>query len=441
MSLSSNIIIQENSIKKSLISLSGLSTELNNVTQFNQENIWSYKNKQYVTFVNKDGRVIVAKRSINSESWITSDTGKSVNTSDLHCGSVLGIDPDGFIHLFFDTHASPTTGHYLRSAGPEDISTWTDAPQMTGMNENAITYVKCFKNKSNLFCIYRNGYAGSGQAYLNKYDYKNKIWKPLVHPFIGVDSEIRSPYFSEIGVDSLGRFHVFWTWRENIKGGWVNINICYAFSDDAGNSWAKSNGTQYTTPINYANAEVVDNIGLHGGLINDPRMDVDIQNRPHLTYYKADKKGFENYYHTWLNRGSWQIDQVTAFKSSPERKVKWSGTLSPLPLGRPSIALRGEEANILFTYPIGKGLLYAAVADYPYTAWKFSQLGSDRWLEMEINFDKLQWKDQQEFHIFASAPDRNPGEVPVYIIETKPPWLAGYGFEAVFHQKICLKAE
>lgn len=421
----------------STIGTDGLRAQQHNIMTFTSENLWTFNGNQYTVYIDSDGHVTVGKRALPSEAWSVVDTGKSVTTTDLHCGASLGIDPDGYIHVFYGFHDSAITGHYMVSHAAENISTWDDKTQMTGSNENAVTYVKCFTNGSYLFCTYRNGSSGNGETYLNKYAHATTSWSAIQAPFINTTAAVNNPYPSEIAVDSAGKFHIAWTWRElGTNGAWSNENICYAYSDDSGANWKKADGTSYTPPIEFAASEVADTVasGING-LLNDPRLAVDSSNYPHITYYKSDTNGFINYYHTWYNGTAWATNQITTFTCVHEDDIPWYGTLDPLPLARPSIVMNGTTAYVLFTFPIMSGNLYAAVADSPYTSWSFHRLGSNAWASMEINWDKQYWASNARLDIVASAPDRETGSIPIYSLSTTPSgWVYGRTFDQTFKE-------
>jgi hypothetical protein len=420
----SGMTVESVNIKE--ISSNGLRQNLHNVMQFGQETLWTHGGYQYAVFISSDARVIAAKRQLPDGSWSTYDTGKTVSSTDLHCGAVLGVDPNGYIHVFYGFHNSPVSGHYMVSTNPGDIAVWTDKTQMTGSNEDSVSYVKCFKNSSYLFCVYRNGGSGDGEIYLNRYDHASSSWVAVQHPLINPVADVRNPYVSEVAVDNAGVFHIAWTWRENLTWGWVNKNVCYAKSENSGVTWKKSDGSTYTTPITFAASEVIDTADIGDGLINDPRIAVDSSNYPHVTYWRADSEKFLNYFHLWFDGSSWSKNQVTSFKYVREDVIPWAGLLSPLPLCRPTILTSGTTVIILFCYPCGGGQLYAATASSPYTSWRFHLLGLNIWGEMEPNFDKQYWVSDAKLHILASAPDGATGSISVNALETTPSsWGSG----------------
>jgi hypothetical protein len=424
-------------VTKSMIASNGLRQYQHNIMTFGTERIWTFNGNQYTCFVDSSNNVIAAKRSSPNGAWTTQDTGFDVtapNDIDLHCGASLGIDPNGYIHIWFGMHSNGISGHYIKSNAAENITAWTSIVTMTGSNENAVTYVKPFSDGTNLYCIYRNGVSGDGEIYLNKYTHGTTTWSAVAAPLINSVAASGSPYTSEVVVDALGYFHISWTWRiSNADGTWNNYNICYAKSLDKGVSWKKSDGSSYSLPILYANSEVVDTIGNNGGLLNDTRLDVDSNNLPHITYYKADSAGFENYYHTWYSGSTWTVNQITNLTCYRNTDMPWMGVLSPLPLARPSIVMNGTQAIVLFTFPIGSGLLRAAVASSPYTSWTFYILGSDDWGELEICFDRSYWRSAAVLDIFAALADRKTGSSPVYDLRTTPSnWTNGSTFEYMF---------
>jgi len=400
---------------------------------FTAESLWTYNGNQYAVFIDSSGNVIAAKRSLPDGSWETADTGLNVGTDDLHRTANLGIDPDGYIHIIAGLHNNPLSNHYVVSTNPEDITSWTFKTQMTGANEDSVTYPSFFTDGNYLYCHYRNGEAGDGEIYLNKYDHTTKTWTALHHPWINPVADTRSPYIDAVVVDSNGHLHVSWCWRRLFNGEWTNEKVCYAKSEDGGATWKKSDGTVYTVPITFADSEVVDSVGEGGGLLNSNDMGVDSNNRPHIVYYKGDINGFFNYFHAWFDGSSWHINQITTFEKDKLTNWTYAGLVCPLPLCRPSIVLSGTDAIVLFTHPVGNGIICAAKASHPYTSWSFHKLGNDTWGMAELNFDRIYWETTSKLHIFVSNPDGQAGSTPVYVLETTPSnWAYSYSLDELF---------
>jgi len=434
-------------ITKVLINSDGLRANVHNQMSFNHESLWTFNGNQYATFADSSGHVIVAKRSLPSGEWSTQDTGKTVNTADLHNTTNLGIDPDGYIHVIYDCHVTDITSNvrYIKSTNAEDISSWTDqASGMTGSNEDEFTYPTFFSDGTNLYCFYRNGGGYTANWYLNKYTHGGTpSWGAVQHPLLSADGT-RRPYLEGIAVDGNGYFHLFWCYREGLDVGFMNAKISYAKSEDKGTTWKKSTGDSYSLPIAYSAAEVIDDVGEDDGLLNSNEVCVDSNNIPHMVYYKVDEGDYFNYYHIWLNGSNWATNRVTEFTHATGTGYlpygqpgvgDYGGSQFPnLPLSRPIVVASDTDIIVLYTHPTVTSKVYAAKASTPYTSWAFYKLDSDIWGTCtELNVDKQYWASEGELHILLSAADLEEGSVPVYSVETTPSnWSNSYTFDEMY---------
>ena len=394
---------------KILISNDAFGGDILNVASFITESLWTFNSYQYVTFIDSSGNIMVGKRALPNGEWTIVDTGYDVDTSDSHHAASLGIDPDGYIHISYGMHDDPL--QYIRSDNPEDITSFSPA-SMTGLDENVVTYPTFFTDGNHLYFAYRNGASGNGELYLNKYDHNTKTWKVLQHPLINPPAASRNPYWDYIVIDSAGRFHISWCWRDS-SDPITNHDICYAYSDDGGQTWKKSDGSLYSLPITYGDSEIIDPIPINSGLLNQNDLAVDIKNRPHIVYYKLDENGYENYYHAWFDGSSWHINKITHFSTIEWADLEANGYVYPM--ARPTIVVDGTKVIVLFR--VGSaGYLYAALADEPYTSWCFVRF-DEIWGWMEPKYDRQYWMQERYLYIVAQ---RTMGENPetIYLLET-----------------------
>lgn len=94
---------------------------------------------------------------------------------------------------------------------------------------------------------YRTGGSGGGSQYIATYDATTGLWD-TPHEFIngtnsifydddyGTSSNNRNAYLNGLDIDTTGRLHTTWTWRETATGS-SNHDIMYAYSDDGGDTW------------------------------------------------------------------------------------------------------------------------------------------------------------------------------------------------------------
>jgi hypothetical protein len=279
---------------------------------------------QYVVWVDDNRKARIARRAWR-QPWSTSvDLSTASGTAlsadfGLDSHRTIHVSVDGYGHLHVAGDHLVAALRYMRSVKPHDIGgAWTTG--MVGTEEESVTYPNFIRAKSgSLFFSYRNRGAGGSSAanqYLNKYNPIAGTWARVCNLFAGslVGGDF-SAYVTDVAVDrSSGRWHVFWTNRTSNVGPQFNEDICYAYTDDEGVTWRKTDGTAYTLPITRATSEVV--VDLAGGAtetIQNPHHSgaaVDSSGHPHSVWIVADAGGIDRYRHVWHNGTAWQYDTL-----------------------------------------------------------------------------------------------------------------------------------
>ncbi|QCB93288.1 BNR repeat-containing protein [Cellulomonas shaoxiangyii] len=229
-------------------------------------------------------------------------------TVDLHNGLDIGVDAAGFVHLVGNVHSAPI--RYVRSAAPGDITAWT-VEVMVG-DETEVSYPSFFKVDGALLFGFRQGGSGSGDYVLNRWG--GAAWTRVAKVIDGAASG-QSPYVNHVAVERAGgahpgRMHLTWCWRRTSA---VNTNhdICYAYSDDAGVTWRRSDDSAYVGPITLDTSEVGVAIPENGGLLNSMGCEVDAAGRVHTAAFRYDANGYTQIHHVWLDDTGWHSEQVT----------------------------------------------------------------------------------------------------------------------------------
>lgn len=236
--------------------------------------------------------------------------------NDSHCVPAIGIDTDGHIHLAANMHSDAL--RYGRSSTPMDISSIIGS-SMTGANEDQVTYPSFLIDPTDgtLFFRWRNGVAGNGNEYLNKYSTGSESWSAVAHPLINGVTATENPYMQHPIFDRNGRLHYAWLWTDS--GTFFTSDLSYAYSDDQGATWKKATGAAQTVPITHANCSfILDTASSGSGLINQCGMDVDSQGIPHVFNFLTDVAGVSQIHHFWpegLGTGgvTWHNDKLTNF--------------------------------------------------------------------------------------------------------------------------------
>ncbi|WP_236620966.1 BNR repeat-containing protein [Rhodopirellula sallentina] len=230
-----------------------------------QSPIVSYRGYQYVGYVDSRRRVCLARRELPASDWsVIRFEDHHFGSNDSHNTIVIGIcKKDGTIHLAFDHHASPL--HYRVSkrnvANRGESFDWE--PSLFGPIQSAlgpietaerVTYPRFFSSPDgDLMLYYRAMTSGNGDGMIERYDGDAHDWVPGMGKFIARDigvyehngrtSLYRCPYMNSLSFSNQ-RLHATWVWRDRFEktNPRNQHDLCYAYSDDMGNTWHDSNG-------------------------------------------------------------------------------------------------------------------------------------------------------------------------------------------------------
>ena len=236
---------------------------------------------------------------------------------DPHHGYSLGVAADGRLHLAGNCHNEPL--RYARSL-PGDPTRWETA-RMIGADEARVTY-PAFASlpDGTLLFFYRDGRAGSGDAYLNRL-------RPGAHDWerVGVVVEGRrsgeSPYLNHVAVGRDGVLHLSGCFRG--KGGAEhNRDVWHVCSSDAGTSWQDAGGAPLEAPLTHGAVPIVVPTASHGsGLVNQMGMDVDPAGHPHLAYLHYDAAGATQVAVASHDGGQWHRRDITSLTHRMETRT------------------------------------------------------------------------------------------------------------------------
>jgi hypothetical protein len=346
-----------------------------NGVSFQAEPFMTYGDYQYATWYhlgadNED--VYLARRQLSGTSWEVMDTGANFTNGDgvgggtlwdAHNVVLMGISGEGRIHLSWDHH-----GHNLRymntNPGAATSGTWNSSllnAERSSLNAGGgsigtLTYPQFTTDPAtgNMFMNYRTGGSGAGNQFIATFDQSTGVWN-APHEFIngtssifyddafGEGSNTRNAYLNGLDVDSTGRLHTTWTWRESAGG--TNHDIMYAYSDDGGDTWLNNAGAVVGTvgsPMNM-NSPGTTIFPMNRGntLMNQQTQAVDLDNRVHMVmWHKRDSaapiNGFTtapaDYFHYYRDptTGVWdrtELPTSRAVGSRPDMAYDENGNL------------------------------------------------------------------------------------------------------------------
>ena len=316
-------------------------------------------------YYDSKGNVIVAIAD-KDFSWKSCDICCIGNIRDAHNSISCMIDGNGFIHVAWSDHNGQL--NYVRSKKSCELLFQTElssddfpSQKMIGDLEDRVTYPEFYYQPSgNLVFLYRSGESGDGLLVVNQYDTSSSAWTRIHNCLISGEGHV-SPYWQAC-VDTLGRLHISWTWRETADVN-SNYNICYAVStDDALKEFCRSDSTRYDLPITEASAEVICPVPQNSMLINQTSMAVDEDNTPYIaTFWRTDGivqyrilRGKKSEGNKNMNSGFSEVSPVSSWSvmntgiRTTDFRLDGKGT-KRLPCARPSILISGtgDQAVIL----------------------------------------------------------------------------------------------
>ena len=260
---------------------------------------------QFIAYFNRDRMMTVASRKSGSNEWKKQVLDNRLMW-DSHNRVRLGIDEAGYIHVSGNMHVHPLA--YFRSTRPYDVSSMVEVNEMTGKDEEHVTYPKFFRDKTgSLFFSYRDGTCGDGNILVNKFSPETMTWERfLTEPlFEGIEDDGTRAAYHQWVKDSNGDFHFLWIWRwtPDVE---TSHQICYATTPDL-KHWKNAAGESISLPFRPDDERViVDGTPSKGGMHNSRyRIILTNEDEPVVGYIKYDEAGLTQLYVAKFQNGNW----------------------------------------------------------------------------------------------------------------------------------------
>lgn len=393
-----------------------------NVVIFRKNSVTTHENSQVASFYDQEGRVILARRKLDSTNWDIQKTQYTGNVRDAHNSISIAFDGKGMLHMAWDHH-----NHPLRYA--RGLTELGGKQSMTGQRENRVSYPEFYNLPDDgLLFIYRDGASGSGNLVVNRYDAQTSQWRQLHANLISGQGQ-RNAYW-QAAVDQKGTVHLSWVWRESPDVA-SNHDMCYARSTDGGVTWTKTTGEQYSLPITAETAEYAARIPAAHELMNQTSMTSDSQGRPYIATYWRDEGADIPQYHVIYHDGAkWQVSnvgqQTIAFRLG-------GGGTKRVPISRPQIladATGGVDRAYLLFRDEGRGnkVSLASCPDLSKGQWRVEDLTTGSVQMWEPTYDPITWQRDKVIHALVQQAEQGDGERVVetgprmvYLLEHKPP--------------------
>ncbi|WP_246998286.1 BNR repeat-containing protein [Halosolutus gelatinilyticus] len=370
-----------------------------------QPRLTTYNDRQYYAYWTQEGSLVVAARDLPDGEWVQTDLDVEIDVRDGHWTPGIGVGPDGHVFLNYNTRDSEI--RWRQSTNPEDVRSFgEERVGMTGQNESSVTYLEFTRLiDGTLLAGYREGMSGAGNWMLNRWDPDTEAWEPLQHPLIDGEGEHNS-YMWNLVQSEDGMLHYFFNWREtwNVQ---TNVDLSYARSADGGKTWERSDGTPYTLPITFGEAEIVDPIEPGSNFINqgwasyDPRTGA-----PHVTYYRDDENGHTQVFHAYLDDGEWVIESAT--NRTTDIDLGGPGVVAS-PIGRMGIVVDEDGDVHILTRDFEHGS-WPLLVEKIDGEWRTSVLYKRNMTWSDVHIDPARWRADRVLSYVDHQ--QNVGDVP-----------------------------
>lgn len=394
-----------------------------NCTIFRHNAVCSRGGLQFTAYYDPDGRLILARRRLDSRDWETRVTPWRGGVADAHNSISLAIDGAGYLHLSWDHHGHPL--RYCRSTAPWSLEL-TDKLPMVGTLENRVTYPEFYNlPEGDLLFFYRDGSSGNGNLVLNRYLAREQRWIRVQNNLLDGEGQ-RNAYWQTAVDPRSGAIHLSWVWREtgDVR---TNHDLAYARSDDGGQTWRRSDGAPLAIPIREATAEYAVRIPQDSELANQTSMAVDPQGRPCIaTFWRAAPHEVPQYRVVWHDGTAWQMRQVGQRTLNFHRSG--GGTKRP-PISRPVILIDPlcPATRVLVLFRDGerdRKLSVALCDDLETGDWSIVDLTPESVGQADPLYDPDVWAEQGRLHLFTQFVGQGDSETeeavppqPVSILE------------------------
>jgi len=228
----------------------------------------------------------------------------SNSNMDAHKNPHILLDEQGFIYVFYGSHCSPT--YLCKSARPYDISTWS---QMGVVVERS-SYPQPWQLESGkIIVLYRGGSTHDAtESYSTSTD-GGISWST---PVDIVATPPKNGCYA-VSIAETGQYprRVHMAWSVTRGDWWQRYHVLYAYSENGGSTWKKSDGSVYRLPIAEQDSEMIfqSEVPDRGVWLKDIQLDP--QGNPYILFIDGHTVTYECVWKVakYLE-GSWSIASI-----------------------------------------------------------------------------------------------------------------------------------
>jgi hypothetical protein len=311
--------------------------------------------------------VFVAKRTAPN-TWTVRDTGFDAGYDVGHTQTSMGVDGQGYLHVFYGMHNHPM--RYTQSNQPINVTGGFQSLSPTAFTGGAYTYPNVTTTSNgDVYVIIRDQRSSysAQQGRIFRFNNSTRVWGELP-PFAGQSGT--TVYPDQIYADAAGDLHIIWEWAAGGAQGSRHYGS-YARYDPDSNKYYRASGVAYASgPINVTTADIYQGLegsetftsGVHG--VQSAKLALDEQGRPLIAYgYSTNgtDSGYQHRFARW-NGSQWIRSTVTPGPFDIDKSwiaysggvLRYYGTLSPgdpLHTGTDDIFLR-TSTNLGATWSV-----------------------------------------------------------------------------------------
>lgn len=260
--------------------------------------------KTFFVFGNADNAPTISFYDHKTRQLAHAVTVASNPDMDAHKNPHLLIDEDGFLYIFYRAHCTPT--YLMKSVRPFDISQWKDM----GVVVERSSYPQPWQLKrGEIIVLYRGGATHDAtQSYVKSTDGGATWSKPIhivtPHPKNGIYA---------VSIAEVGSYprKVHMAWSLTRGDWWQRYHVFYAYSDDGGTTWKRSDGSTYALPITEETSERIFESAVpdRGVWLKD--IQLDSHGTPYILFNDSNTLTYETVLRVAVCRkGKWEFSQI-----------------------------------------------------------------------------------------------------------------------------------
>lgn len=169
---------------------------------------------------------------------------------DAHRNPHLVIDEEGLLYIFYGSHCTDTVA--VRSARPYDIEAWVDL----GLVASRSSYPQPWQvREDEIIVLYRGGGTHDATEAIVRSTDGGATWGEPSH-FIATPPK-NGCY--GVSVAAAGPFprRLHFVWSVTRGDWWQRYHVYYAWSDDGGETWKRTDGEPYDVPITEETSDII----------------------------------------------------------------------------------------------------------------------------------------------------------------------------------------